>query len=79
MTKEQMTNRRVKKVQDEMTYLRELLEDEKQDLEIQIEELGERGTLTDKQSDRLDSLQERHDMLEQLIDTLNADLIDYYF
>ena len=77
MTNE-MINRRVEKVQDEMTYLTEQLEDEKQEVEDKIAELEDRDTLTDKQSDRLDNLQERSDMLEQLIDALNIDLEEYY-
>ena len=47
-------------------------------LEEKIAELENRDTLTDKQSERLDNLQERCDMLEQLIDALDIDLEEYY-
>lgn len=63
MTNE-MINRRVGKIQDEMTYLIEDLEEERSDLE-------NRDTLTDKQSKRLDAL-------DQLIDALNIDFEEYY-
>lgn len=77
MTNE-MINRRVEKIQDEMTYLTEQLEDEKQEVEDKIAELENLDTLTDKQSDRLDNLQERSERLEQLIDALNVDFEGFY-
>lgn len=77
MTNE-MINRRVEKIQDEIMYLVEQLEDEKEGVEDKIAELENRDTLTDKQSDRLDNLQERSERLEQLIDALNIDFEEYY-
>ena len=67
-------NRRVEKIRDEMTYLIEDLEVEKGELEEEIIYLEERNS----QAKRLDALNERRDMLEQLIDALNIDLEEYY-
>ena len=77
MTNE-MINRRVDKIQDEIMYLAKQLEDERQGVEDKIAELENRDTLTDKQSDRLDNLQERSERLEQLIDALNVDFEGFY-
>jgi len=67
-------NRRVEKIQDEMIYLTEELEEKKGELEEEIIYLEERNS----QAKRLDALNERRDMLEQLIDALNIDLEEYY-